>query len=121
MLKPLTGGAPRTETLIRIYPGYITFNAPAARLLGFKNGDTVSIMQDDRDGYIYVSNCVTKQSYTLTVRNNTYKVNNAQLCRRLAECLEGFGTYRISKDVVQKDYMDNTYYNIFKKKYGKDQ
>lgn len=118
MLKPLLDSASRTEPLVRIYSGCIVFNAPAAQLLNFKEGDAVSIMQDDRDGYVYVGNCMTKQSYTLTPRKKTFKVSNMPLCRRLAECLEGFGTYRISKDMIQSDYNDNKYYNIFKKKYG---
>lgn len=118
MLKPLLNSASRTEPLVRLYPGCIVFNAPAARLLELKEGDAVSIMQDDRDGYVYVANCVTKQSYTLSVRCKTFKVNNAVLCRTLAERLDGFGTYRISKDLIQTDYNDNKYYNIFKKKYG---
>ena len=120
MLRSILDSAPRTEPLIRIYPHYITFNAPAARLLGFKKDDVVSIMQDDRDGYLYVANCRTKQSYPLAMRNNTFLVRSVELCNKLAECLEGFGTYRISKDVTLCDFNDNKYYNIFKKKYGKD-
>lgn len=120
MLKPLLDNASRTEPLIRVYAHYIIFNALAAKLLNFKEGDTVSIMQDDRDGYIYVGNCLTRQSYTLTQRNNTYKVSNTALCQRLAELLDGFGTYRISKDMTQTDPNNNKYYNIFKKKYGKN-
>ena len=120
MLRSILDTAPRTEPLIRIYPNYITFNAPAARLLGFKKDDVVSIMQDDRDGYLYVANCRTKQSYPLAMRNNTFLVRNVELCNKLAECLEGLGTYRISQDVTLCDFNDNKYYNIFKKKYGKD-
>lgn len=118
MLNSLLDSAPRTEPLIRVYSQYITFNAPAAKLLGFKDDDVVSIMQDDRDGYVYVANCQAKQSYTLASRNNTYLVRNSLLSRKLAECLDGFGTYRISKDMIQTDLFGNKYYNIFKKKYG---
>lgn len=120
MLKSLLETAPRTEPLIRIYPQQITFNAPAAKLLGLRKDDVVSIMQDDRDGYIYVGNCRVKQSFPLAMRNNTFLVRNSLLCRKLSECLEGFGTYRISSDVIQTDFKDNKYYNIFKKKYEKD-
>ena len=121
MLTPLLTNPPRTEPLIRIYPNIISFNAPASALLNLKDGDAVSIMQDDRDGYIYVANCSKiRQSYVLTRRNNTYKVSNTHLCRKLAEQLEGYGTYRICSD-LSKEYMDHMFYNIFKKKYGKDQ
>jgi len=118
MLRNLLDTAPRTEPLIRIYPGYITFNAPAAKLLGFRKGDAVAIMQDDRDGYVYVANSNAKQSYTLTLRKNTFKVSNAPLCRKLADSLDGFGTYKICPEEKQV-YMERTFYNIFKKRYGK--
>ena len=121
MLTPLLTNPPRTEPLIRIYPNMISFNAPAAALLKLKDGDAVSIMQDDRDGYIYVANCSTiRQSYALTRRNNTFKVSNSQLCRKMAHQLEGYGTYRICQE-LSKEYMEHKFYNIFKKKYGKDQ
>ena len=120
MLTPLLKNPPRTQPLIRIYANIISFNAPAAAMLDLKEGDSVSIMQDDRDGYIYVANCATiKQSYALTRRNNTFKVSSTQLCRKLAEQLEGFGTYRICQE-LSKEYMDHKFYNIFNKKYGKD-
>ena len=119
MLKPLLNSAPRTTPLIRVYVNYISFNEPAARLLELKKGDSVSIMADDRSGYIYVANAVTKQSYALTCRNNTYKVSNRRLCRKLAESLEGFGSYKIIREDNQ-EFMGNIYYNIFKRKYGED-
>lgn len=120
MLKDLLNNPPRTEPLIRIYPNFISFNAPAAAMLQLQEGDSVSIMQDDRDGYVFVANCSTmRQSYALKLRNNTFRVSNAPLCRKLAGCLEGFGTYRICQD-FSTNYMDQKFYNIFKKKYGKD-
>lgn len=120
MLTPLLKNPPRTQPLIRIYANIISFNAPAAAMLDLKESDSVAIMQDDRDGYIYVANCAAlKQSYALTRRNNTFKVSNTQLCRKLAEQLEGFGTYRICQE-LSKEYMGHKFYNIFDKKYGKD-
>lgn len=119
MLKPLLKSAPRTTPLIRVYMNYICFNEPAAKLLGLKEGDSVSIMEDDRDGYIYVANAVTKQSYVLTRRNNTFKVSNRRLCRKLAEALDGFGSYKIISS-ESLEFMDKIYYNIFKCKYGED-
>lgn len=119
MLKNILIGAPKTEPLLRIYPNYISFNAVAASLLGFNEGDAVSVMQDDRDGWVYVGNVHTKQSYVLSRQGSAFVVRCAPLCRRLAECLEGCGTYRISKDDAT-EFMGHTYYNIFKKKYGKD-
>ena len=120
MLKEILNTPPRAVPTMRIYPNFLSFNAPAAALLQLEEDGSVAIMQDDRDGYLYVANCRTKQSYPLAMRNNTFLVRNVELCNKLAECLEGFGTYRISKDVTLLDYNDNKYYNIFKKKYGKD-
>ena len=119
MLKNILIGAPKTQPLIQIYPNYIRFNAITINLLGFNDGDAVSIMQDDRDGYVYVGNVQGKQSYALIKQGRAYVVRCAPLSRKLASCLEGYGTYRISKD-DSTEFMGQTYYNIFKKKYGKD-
>lgn len=120
MLKDLLNGAPRTEPLIRIYPEYLVFNAPAADVLGLEEDASVSIQQDDRDGYVYVARCDSmKHAYGLRKRNNTYVLSNAPLCRKLAECMDGFGSYRISQE-VKTEFMGTIFYNIFKKKYGKD-
>ena len=73
MLRNILTSAPRTEPLIRIYPTYISFNHPAAKLLGLKECKAVAIQQDDRDGYVYVAGCNDmKQTYGLRLRNNTF-------------------------------------------------
>lgn len=121
MLRNILTSAPRTEPLIRIYPTYISFNHPAAKLLGLKECKAVAIQQDDRDGYVYVAGCNDmKQTYGLRLRNNTFVLSNAPLCRKLAECLMGYGSYRLSRDVTT-EFMGKTFYNIFINKYGKDQ
>lgn len=120
MLQDLLNDAPRSEPLVRIYKNYICFNAVAVKLLGLKEGDSVSIMRDDRDGYLYVANCNSmKQSHAITMKKTMFTVSSAPLCRKMAENLEGFGSYKICKDETQ-DYMGHKFYNIFKKKYGKD-
>lgn len=120
MLKDLMTSAPRTEPLIRLYPTYISFNSPAAEMLGLNECASVAIQQDDRDGYIYVAGCDTfKQTYGLRRRHDTFVLSNAPLCRKLADKLEGYGAYRICQgDVIE--FMGNKFYNIFKKKYGTD-
>lgn len=120
MLKDLLNEAPRTEPLIRVYPTYISFNAPAAGLLGLTGNASVAIQKDDRDGYVYVAGGdAMKQTYGLRQRRNAYVLSNAPLSRKLAECLEGYGAYRICQEVTT-EFMGMTFYNIFKKKYGKD-
>lgn len=120
MLKDLLNGAPRTEPLVRLYPSYLTLNAAAAELLGLGENASVAIQQNDRDGYIYIAACEDmRQAYRLRKRNNVYILSYAPLCRRLAECLEGEGAYRICRE-VSIEFMGKKFYNIFKKKYGKD-
>lgn len=120
MLKELLNTPPRKVPTMRIYPNYLSFNAPAASLLNLTEGCSVSIMQDDRDGLVYVANCSTmKQSYPLQQRNNTFRVSNAPLCRALADSMDGYGTYLISQD-LSMEFMGKEFYNIFKKKYEKD-
>lgn len=120
MLKDLLTSAPRTEPLIRIYPAYLTLNSAAAELLGLGEVASVAIQQDDRDGYVYVASCEDmRQAYRMRRRNNVYILSYAPLCRKLAECLEGYGSYRICREVTT-DFMGKKFYNIFKKKYGKD-
>lgn len=118
MLKNLLNDAPRNLPLIRIFDNCITFNGPAAKLMNIKEGDSVSIMVDDRDGLVYVSNCASMRiTYPLVKRRNTYLLRNAPLCRQLAFCLDGMGTYRIDT-AAPISYMDHSFYNIFKKRYG---
>lgn len=120
MLKEILNTPPRTVPTMRIYPNFLSFNAPAAALLQLEEDGSVAIMQDDRDGLIYVANCSTmKQSYPLQKRGNTYRVSNAPLCRVLADKMDGFGTYLITQDLSMQ-FMEKKFYNIFKKKYEKD-
>ena len=120
MLKNLLQSAPKTEPIIRIFPNYLSLNAKAVELLGISDGDSVSIMQDDRDNYIYVSNNPeAKVAYGVRRRVNTYEVCNSRLCRKLAEQMEGFGAYRICEE-QSIEFMGHQYYNVFAKKYGKD-
>lgn len=120
MLQELLHSAPRCEPLIRIYPHYLSFNAAAANLLGIGEGDSISVMMDDRDGYIYVAKCACmRQSYSIRMKKTLVVVSSAPLCRKMASLLEGFGTYKICRNEMQ-EFMGHTFYNIFKKKYGKD-
>lgn len=105
---------------MRVYSHYIAFNAMAVDLLEIHEGDALSVMQDDREGYIYVSNNPdAKVAFGVRRRANTFEVCNTQLARRLAELMEGEGAYRIcAEDAIE--FMGHKYYNVFAKKYGKD-
>lgn len=120
MLKNLLQGAPKTEPVIRIFDHYLSLNAKAVELLGIKEGDAVSIMQDDRDGYIYISNNPdAKVAYGVRRRVQTFEVCNSKLCRKLAGQMEGLGAYRICAE-QSIEFMGHRYYNVFAKKYGED-
>lgn len=120
MLKNLLNAAPKTEPHISIYENYLVLNQPAMVLLGLQDGGAVSVMQDDRDGYIYIANNPeAKVAYGVRKKQNRGEVSNAELCRKLRSLMEGKGTYRICQE-ESVDFMNHRYYNIFAKKYGKD-
>lgn len=120
MLKNLLQSAPKTEPILRISGHYLSLNAKAVELLDIHEGDAISVMQDDRDGYIYVSNNPgAKVAYGVRRRCGTFEVYNTALCRKLAEQMEGFGAYRICAE-QSIEFMGHRYYNIFAKKYGED-
>lgn len=119
MLVNLINDAPRSEPLLRIYGNYMSFNVQAAKLLGLEEGDRVFIGREERqNNYLYVGKANMKQSYAVTRRGNTYDLYNAKLTREVANWLEGTGTYRICPEDKINDGFGNTFYNIFRKKYG---
>lgn len=119
MLVNLINDAPRTEPLLRIYDSYMSFNAPAAKLLGLTDGDKVYIGRDDRSSNnLYIGKAKLKQSYAVWRRDKTFIVYNAPLTRKVASWLEGKGTYRICPEDKIDDGLGNMFYNIFKRKYG---
>ena len=119
MLVNLINDAPRSEPLLRIYETYIAFNSHAAQLLGLADGDKVFIGKDDRSSnYLYVGKAQKKYSCVVMQKGSTYVLNNAPLTRKIAECLEGKGSYRICPEDKLDDGFGNVFYNIFRKKYG---
>ena len=121
MLVNLTNDAPRTEPLLRIYKNYMAFNAHAVELLGLTDGDKVYIGRSERMAdNLYVGKARFKQSNIVIRRGNTFLLHNTALCRTVARWLEGMGTYRICPEDRIEDGTGNLFYNIFKKKYGKD-
>ena len=120
MLKNLLQSAPKTEPLLRIYPNYITLNGVAASLLQMDDGSPLSVMQDDRDGYIYIANNPdAKVAYKAKKQGNTLFFSSSSLARKLAGVMEGPGAYRICIGECT-EFMGHKYYNVFAKKYGQD-
>ena len=131
MLVNLLNDAPRTEPLLRIYENYMAFNTYAAELLGLAEGAKIFFAlaegakiffgREDRTAdYLYVGKANMKQSYVVQRRGNTFVLYNAPLARKVASWLEGVGSYRICPEDKISDGAGNSFYNIFKKKYGKD-
>lgn len=121
MLVNLLNDAPRTEPLLMIYDNYMAFNSHASSLLCLTEGDKIFIGRDDRaTDYLYVGKARMKHSYSVIRRGNTFVLYNAPLTRTVADWLEGKGTYRICPEDKIEDGAGNLFYNIFKKKYGKD-
>lgn len=121
MLVNLLNDAPRTEPLLRVYENYMAFNTYAAKLLGLAEGAKIFFGREDRTAdYLYVGKANMKQSYAVQKRGNTFVLYNAALTRKVASWLEGLGSYRICPEDTISDSAGNLFYNIFKKKYGKD-
>lgn len=121
MLVSLLNDAPKTEPLLRIYENYMAFNIYAARLLGLVEGAKIFFGREDRGAdYLYVGKANMKQSYAVQRRGNTYVLYNAPLTREVASWLEGAGSYRICPEDKISDGAGNSFYNIFKKKYGRN-
>jgi hypothetical protein len=119
MLVSLINDAPRSEPLLRIYETYMTLNSHAAQLLGLTDGDKVYIGREEREGNnFYIGKAKLKQSSLIVRRGRTFLLHNAALARKLADWLEGKGTYRICPEDKIEDCFGNLFYNIFKKKYG---
>lgn len=118
MLVNLLDEAPRDEPVMRIHKSYMALNACASRLLQLAEGDRISIRKDRSGNLVYIGKANGfKQSYGVKRRDNTYLIYSAPLTRKVAECLEGKGAYRICpEDVVE--LFGNKFFNIFKKKYG---
>lgn len=120
-LTRITKVAPRSEALIRVYRAQIILNAPASRLLGLIPGSSVNVYAD-KDAQMAGRNRLyvgkTKGSgFAAIKRNATYRINSSDLCKSLAEALEGFGTYRICPEDYVLDVNGDRYYNIFFRKY----
>lgn len=119
MLISLTNDAPRTEPLLRVYETYMTLNAAAVELLGLTDEDKVYIGRDERRANnLYVGKARLKHSCVVNRRGHTFLLHNAELTRKVAEWLEGKGSYRICQEDKVEDGFGNKFYNIFKKKYG---
>jgi hypothetical protein len=109
------------EALVRIYEGKMVFTAPAARLLELQPNSLVSVKYDTEAfsargvKRLYVG--TARVGHIVKPRRNTYFICSADLCRDVADALEGYGTYRICPEDFSRDADGTKYYNIFFRKY----
>lgn len=109
------------EALVRIYEGKMVFTAAAAKLLELHPGSLVSIRYDkdafDARGVKYLYVGTARLGHAVKQRKNTYFICSADLCRDVADALQGYGTYRICPEDFSRDADGTKYYNIFFRKY----
>lgn len=119
MLVDVSNTVCRAEPLLRVYDSKIVLNAAASSLLCLDEKSCLSFKADEREtcSHVYVGNVsAARQCYPVRRRANTYFVADSSLARKLAERLQGNGTYRISKE-DNLEYSGVIYYNIFFRKY----
>lgn len=118
-MKNLTNTAPASEALIRIYQsGKVVINAPAKKLLNLEDSSRILFRESETgfDRYVYVGRS-DHDGYPLSPCGRRYKICSSDLCRKMAQKLQGYGTYRIEFDNPVEDYSGATFYPIFFKKY----
>lgn len=122
-LKRLANPAPSSEALLRIRQGRFTLNNKAAALLGIRDLSRVAFTYDEDSGIgeskrLFIGK-VNDGGFRLTRRGETFFANSVEMCRKLAESLQGYGTYRIDGGYFEEDFYGNRQYNIFPFVYDK--
>lgn len=121
LLTDITRVAPSGEALIRVYEGQLTLNAAAKKLLKLEDDSKVAF----RAGEVYGPDgkkrlFIAKKAYaaySLAKVGNAYRIRSASLCRKLADMLQGYGTYRIEGENPVKDLNGDVCYTIFFRRY----
>lgn len=121
LLTDITRTAPSGEALLRLYEGQLTLNAAAKRLLGLEDDSQVAFRSGDRiwpDGRkrLYIAK-KAYAAYSLVKVGKAYRIRSSSLCRKLAEMLQGYGTYRIEGENPVTDFNGDICYSIFFRKY----
>lgn len=119
-LQDLTKAVPSNEALIRVYKGQLSFNAAAGRLLRLGPGIKVAFQTDVTPGpagtkRIYVGRR-SVMGYLVAPVGRTFRVRSSELCRTLADNLQGYGSYRIEEEDPVRDFRGDVYYRLFFKK-----
>lgn len=117
--------APNNEALLRVYKNKVVLNSSSARLLGLTPETLLAICYDNEQlvargvKRLYIGKA-KDNAYSLTKRGETYIINSTSLCRSIADALQGYGTYRVCPEDSTMGSDGNKYYNIFFRKYEKE-
>ena len=113
----------RADAVIRVYKDRCVISSRACHILGLSaTASRVRIRQDldqlQRGGRvrIYISRSDTPVGYYVKRRGKIGQINSVALSRKLAEMLEGYGTYRICEEVYNLE-KGEICYEIFFRKY----
>lgn len=117
MMTDLTHKAQSCETLIRVYQNEVRLNASTTKLLGLSDTSRVTFRVKDTDRKrVYLAKGGVS-GYKLHKYGKQYVVRSRALCKALTEALQGYGTYRVESEDPMVDYLGNTCYSIFFRKY----
>lgn len=113
---------PGSIPTLRIYRERCVLNASACELLGIPLISNRVYFRQDMDeaslgrDRIYVCRSDSLTGHEVKMRHLSGRINSASLSRKLAGHLQGFGAYRICKEVTIAEGK-NTYYEIFFRRY----
>lgn len=112
------------DAVIRIYRNRCVISARAYNILGLSAAQNRVRVRQDMEQYerggrvrIYISRSNSPVvGYLVKKRRNVGQINSTRLCSRLANMLDGYGTYRICEEICVSEN-NETSFEIFFKKY----
>lgn len=115
---------PMDQPRLRVYETYVVLNSHAMNLLGLKEGDYVKFAcprfssSDRKHIYVGKANSVSG-AFSFCKRSRCARINHIGLARTLLQALDGVGCYRVCPEDKVTDNGE-VYYNVFFKKYDKE-
>ena len=110
----------RHTPTISVYPNRCVISGSGCQLLQLSDSSPRVRVKSDLDnrGRLYISRSNNDSGYYTTGRKHgiTRRINSAAFSRKLAELLEGYGTYKICEDSSVIDGSGVTNYELFFRK-----
>ncbi len=116
IIRDISKTPPSSETLIRVYrAGQVSFSRAAAKLLCLEDGAKVAFVFGKVTSDLVMPYVTRRDSlaYKVTRNGGQFRIRSKALCESLARELDGYGTYRIEPENIEKDMNGNVYYPIF--------